>query len=188
MTIKTLPPHGTLSRHKHYGCDCEPCHSNYRDYERTRYRLRGYGTWQPLTNIQAAREHVSNLVAAGYTITSIAAAANTDTATLQRILYGPSKTLRTDTAHRVLDTKASDMRPSEHRTIDATGTRRRLQALVAIGWPFGHMARHAGIRQRPVAELARAKHVTRRTAQRVETTYRQLCRLDPPPTAYRATR
>ncbi|MBQ1164645.1 hypothetical protein KBZ21_42470, partial [Streptomyces sp. A73] len=66
----TLPPHGSLSRHKHHGCDCQLCHSNYRDYETRRYRLRGYGTWQPLADAQPVREHVSALVAAGYTITS----------------------------------------------------------------------------------------------------------------------
>ncbi|MBQ1165069.1 hypothetical protein KBZ21_44595, partial [Streptomyces sp. A73] len=75
------------------------------------------------------REHVSALVAAGYTITSIAAASDTDAATLQRVLSGPSRTLRSDTAKRLLALSASDMRPSEHRAIDATGTRRRLQAL-----------------------------------------------------------
>ncbi|MBQ1164246.1 hypothetical protein KBZ21_40320, partial [Streptomyces sp. A73] len=42
-----------------------------------RYRLRGYGTWQPLADAQPVREHVSALVAAGYTITSIAAASDT---------------------------------------------------------------------------------------------------------------
>ncbi|MBQ1165146.1 hypothetical protein KBZ21_44980, partial [Streptomyces sp. A73] len=76
---------------------------------------------------------------------------------LQRVLYGPSRTLRSDTAKRLLALSASDMRPSEHRAIDATGTRRRLQALVAIGWPFSHIARHIGMHQRPLAELARAQ-------------------------------
>ncbi|MBQ1167140.1 hypothetical protein KBZ21_54995, partial [Streptomyces sp. A73] len=69
-------------------------HSNYRDYENRRYRLRGYGTWQPLADAPPVREHVSALVAAGYTLTSIAAASDTDAATLQRVLYGPSRTLR----------------------------------------------------------------------------------------------
>ncbi|MBQ1164655.1 hypothetical protein KBZ21_42520, partial [Streptomyces sp. A73] len=78
-----------------------------------RYRLRGYGTWQPLADAQPVREHVSALVAAGYTITSIAAASDTDAATLQRVLYGPSRTLRSDTAKRLLALSASDMRPSE---------------------------------------------------------------------------
>ncbi|MBQ1166080.1 hypothetical protein KBZ21_49665, partial [Streptomyces sp. A73] len=73
-------------------------HSNYRDYENRRYRLRGYGTWQPLADAQPVRDHVSALVAAGYTLTSIAAASDTDAATLQRVLYGPSRTLRSDTA------------------------------------------------------------------------------------------
>ncbi|MBQ1163604.1 hypothetical protein KBZ21_37030, partial [Streptomyces sp. A73] len=85
---------------------------------------------------------------------------DTDAATLQRVLYGPRRTLRSDTAKRLLALSASDMRPSEHRAIVATGPRRRLQALVAIGWPFSHIARHIGMHQRPLAELARAQNVT----------------------------
>ncbi|MBQ1166610.1 hypothetical protein KBZ21_52340, partial [Streptomyces sp. A73] len=72
----------------------------------------GYGTWQPLADAQPVREHVSALVAAGYTITRIAAASDTDAATLPRVLYGPSRTLRSDTAKRLLALSASDMRPS----------------------------------------------------------------------------
>ncbi|MBQ1164280.1 hypothetical protein KBZ21_40505, partial [Streptomyces sp. A73] len=48
--------HGSLSRHKHHGCDCQLCHSNYRDYENRRYRLRGYGTWQPLAETLRAEQ------------------------------------------------------------------------------------------------------------------------------------
>ncbi|MBQ1164229.1 hypothetical protein KBZ21_40215, partial [Streptomyces sp. A73] len=48
------------------------------------------------------------------------------------------RTLRSDTAKRLLALSASDMRPSEHRAIDATGTRRRLQALVAIDWALAN--------------------------------------------------
>lgn len=177
--MNTLPPHGSLSRHKHHGCDCEPCHTNYRAYENRRNRLRGYGTWQPLVDVQPARSHVSNLVAAGYTIHSIAAASGTDGGTLQRVLYGPNKTLRTETAKRLLALQASDMRLSENRTIDATGTRRRLQALVAIGWPVTHIARHIGTHPRPLTELTRAEHVSRRNAQRVGIAYRRLCALSP---------
>ncbi|MBQ1164468.1 hypothetical protein KBZ21_41525, partial [Streptomyces sp. A73] len=44
---------------------------------------------EELADAQPVREHVSALVAAGYTITSIAAASDTDAATLQRVLYGP---------------------------------------------------------------------------------------------------
>ncbi|MBQ1164274.1 hypothetical protein KBZ21_40475, partial [Streptomyces sp. A73] len=54
------------------------------------------------------------------------------------------------------------------------GTRRRLQALVAIGWPFSHIARHIGMHQRPLAELARAQNVTRRAASTTEANHEAL--------------
>lgn len=179
MTTKPLPAHGTLSRHKHYGCTCETCHSNYRTYENRRSRLRGYGIWQPLVDITPVREHVSNLVAAGYTIRSIWEAASTDAATLQRVLYGPNKTLRAETAQRLLAVSASDLTLSNYRTIDATGTRRRIQALVAIGWPLTHIARHLGIHPRPLTNLTRVDRVTLTTARRIEAGYRRLSGLDP---------
>lgn len=179
MTAKTLPAHGTLSRHKHYGCNCQPCHSHYRAYENRRNRLRGYGTWQPLIDATPARQHITNLVAEGYTLRSIWQAANTDAATLQRILYGPNKTLRAETAARLLAVTAEQLTPSTHRTVDATGTRRRIQALVAIGWPLTHIGHQLGIHPRPLTDLTRVQRVTRGTAQRIETGYRRLSGLDP---------
>lgn len=176
---KPLADHGTLSRYKHHGCRCKPCCDNLRAYENRRYRLRGYGTWQPLVDVQPVREHVSRMVSDGYTIASIAKTAGTDVAALSRILYGPSKKLRTETAQRLLSVDPGDLTKSEHRTIDATGTRRRLHALVAIGWPLSHISRHIGVHPRRVVEFSNANRVALASARRVEAGYRRLCGMDP---------
>ncbi|MBQ1164409.1 hypothetical protein KBZ21_41195, partial [Streptomyces sp. A73] len=61
---------------------CPDCGDDSYDSGCTADGCNGYGTWQPLADAQPVREHVSALVAAGYTITSIAAASDTDAATL----------------------------------------------------------------------------------------------------------
>ncbi|HET6636978.1 MAG TPA: hypothetical protein VFH77_18345, partial [Streptomyces sp.] len=84
---RDLPDHGTLSRHKHYGCNCQRCRDNYRAYENRRSRLIGYGTWRPLVDVRPVREHVAALVASGYTIQTVADAAGIDRTVVSRVLY-----------------------------------------------------------------------------------------------------
>lgn len=171
--------HGTLSRHKRHGCKCAPCREAGLAYQRQRYRKVGYGTWQPLADAQPVREHIAPLVADGYTIRSIAAAADTDMATVCRVLYGPSKQLRTETAQRLLRLTANDLTQSEHRTIDATGTRRRLQALMVLGWPLSRIAGHVDIHPRRVVDIVKGERVYISTARRIEAGYRRLIAMNP---------
>jgi hypothetical protein len=54
---------------------------------------------------------------------------------------------------------------------DATGTRRRLQALVAIGWPQAELARRLGLRRRRFEALMRRDRIPAQTAADVEGLY-----------------
>ncbi len=58
--------------------------------------------------------------------------------------------------------------------IDGTGTRRRLQALVAIGWPGPAIAERIGFDQAMVMRLYHASRVNVATATAVRELYRQL--------------
>ena len=76
-----------------------------------------------------------------------------------------------ETATKILAI-AEDTRPPEY--VDSTGSRRRVQALVAMGWPSLHVARRAGIcpSNRTVI-LARPK-IRRGTAQKIEAAYEEM--------------
>ncbi len=74
------------------------------------------------------------------------------TSTVDKLLYGapergmgPSKRIRRATADALLAVKADLSTLGGRALVDATGTRRRLQALVAIGWSQSKLGRELGM-------------------------------------------
>lgn len=65
--------------------------------------------------------------------------------------------------------------------VDGTGTRRRLQALCAIGWTFIEIGRRYGMTRQGVRELAYAETVRDDTAERVRRIYDDLSMRVPEP-------
>lgn len=81
---------------------------------------------------------------------------------------GPSKRIRRETAERIMAVQATIDTLAPGASIDATGTRRRAQALYAIGWSWSDQARALGIAQsnyhrsvnvNPKVSVARARLV-----------------------------
>jgi transcriptional regulator with XRE-family HTH domain len=74
-------------------------------------------------------------------------------------------------------------------SVPAIGTRRRLQALAAIGWTYEHLAERLGCKRSNVAQLAHKEMtwVRRDTALRVKALYDQLA-MTPGPSAASARR
>ncbi|MFJ7782218.1 hypothetical protein ACIQY8_05820 [Streptomyces albidoflavus] len=182
---RPLPPHGTLSRGKYHGCTCEPCGEAQRAYARRRYRQMGYGTWQPTHDADPVREHIKTLRAAGHTISSISLDAYVSAATLARIVYAingkpPAASLAIASAQRILAIKPTD-RPSltPGSRVDATGARRRIQALVAMGWPVSHLEGRLGIHRRQLTHLTHADRAAIATVEKVAERYRMVHTLDP---------
>jgi len=87
--------------------------------------------------------------------------------------------------------RESDRRYSKRRyfakgklTIDATGTRRRVQALYALGWTWDALAAEMGVRKGSVWRLAHGAHCTdrgvyRETAAAVVALFERLCMTRP---------
>ena len=136
----------------------------------------------PLVDAEPARRHVRHLMAAGVSIARIADAAGISTATVSGMLYtrGPDRgrceQLRADNARRILGVRAEDIVTG---SVDATGTRRRLQALMAIGWPQLRLAPHFGLHPHYVTELLRQPRVYGTTAVAVAAAYDRLWNQDP---------
>jgi hypothetical protein len=173
--MKALPDHGTLYRRKAYTCRCEPCLTAEREWARTRSRLIAYGRWQPLIDATPTRNHIRALMGAGVGLATIRKLAGIGGGTLTKIVYGvrgegkpPTRRVRPATAAAILAIQPTLDNLAAGARIDATGTRRRIQALVAAGWPQYAMAAATGIdhqwfslilnTQRAV-EVGRARHV-----------------------------
>lgn len=136
---------------------CDTC------YGITRARLQAYGRWESQhVDAQPAREHVEQLLAAGLGTRRIADLAGVSRLSIQRLLNGrgdigtgPTKMLRRTTAAKLLAVPAPEIswhNAARAALVDGTGTRRRLQALiadghtltaldVALGWSRGSLSK-----------------------------------------------
>lgn len=148
-----LPEHGTRSRYSNHGCRCEPCRSVHRQYDGDRSRRKAYGTWQPYVDATPVRAHVRSLMSRGIGWRHTADIAGVPKATVNQLLYGlpgrgrkPPTRVRQHTADRLLAVQFDTALLADGALVDATGTWRRVRALVAVGWPKVHIARALGSR------------------------------------------
>ncbi|NJP70405.1 helix-turn-helix transcriptional regulator [Streptomyces sp. C1-2] len=133
------------------------------------------------------RVHIERLTARGWTQRQIAHAAGLNATTLNAIVTGKSRKVRRENAAAVLSIRL-DSKPTLPRGyVDATGTRRRLQALMVLGYPVSLVALKAGLGRSTLHPAVDGTWATvhSSTAARVARVYRNLC-LHPSPRGPRA--
>jgi hypothetical protein len=144
---------------------------SHREYARRRARQIAYGTWEPWANAALVRNHVQRLRAAGASYETIASAAGVSPMTVHRLdrrqpdvlgrceVQRSSERIRTVPAQRLLAVTPAMV---EQRAVrrDATGTRRRLQALIALGHPAASLAHRLGADPRRVKCVVRGTTAT----------------------------
>ena len=173
-----LPPHGTSARATGRpgqgvpGCKCQPCRDakNKADTLRAIANASGRPVRVPAAPVAA---HVRTLLDAGMGWTRITRAAHCSTCTLSRILNG-QELMRRTAAERIL---AVRYRPAPGRTIDATGTRRRIQALMAVGNTIVGIAAESGVDHSVINDILNGAPTVRgMTADRIAAAYDWLSR------------
>ena len=185
MTAKPEPPHHrNLNCYKHYDCRLPACVARHSAYSRRVHRQRGYGTWQPFVDAEPVRQHLLLLIDYGISFEQTAKIAGLKATAVAGLLYpmggrGIKQRMRAETADRILAVKPVPENLNELRPIDATGTRRRLQALVAIGFPFMRLGEHLPIHPNQVHYVASGRRVQAKTARAVADLYDQLWNQDP---------
>jgi hypothetical protein len=184
---RPLPPHGSLSRAQAHHCKCGPCRERAAEYARDRYRLIAYGRWQPYVDAEPVRQHVRMLMSHSIGWQRVCALSGVSNGGMSRLLYGdysrgngPSKRVRTVTADRVLAIKPSLDAAAPSALVDGTGTRRRLQALIAIGWPQRNLAKELGVDRVTVNDqIHQAMPTYASTARGARDMYDRLWNVDP---------
>ncbi|GAA2798438.1 hypothetical protein [Saccharopolyspora taberi] len=140
----------------------------------------------PFVDAEPVRRHVRGLQAAGIGWRRVAELAGLSPSVLTRLLYGgnnvpPSRRVRRATAERILAVQIDIDSPAAGSLVDATGTRRRLQALVAIGWAQTWLAAELGLSSDEVGAIL---HTDRRvrggTDRAVRALYEQWWDCPPP--------
>lgn len=148
--------HGTHLAYDKDGCRCEPCNAaNLRYDKRVRYRTAtGTHSYVPAGR---AREHVTELLAV-LTVGQIEARSGIHRTAI-RVLVGtfpgrpPSKRITRTTEASLLAVEPVRVGPEQHGLVDGTGTRRRICALIALGWPARTIATRLGASSRNMWEL-----------------------------------
>ncbi|GAA1765800.1 helix-turn-helix transcriptional regulator [Streptomonospora arabica] len=141
---------------------------------RRRAQLVAAGQWNPWGDLDQVRTHIRHLRDTGVSMKRIAARAGVGVSTLSYIM-GPARLVQRGTADRILAVAPDDRLKA---AIDATGARRRVQALQALGYSGADLARAAGISRRTVTALsspAGADAVLPSTAGRIARAYDELC-------------
>ncbi|WP_045562328.1 hypothetical protein [Streptomyces sp. FxanaA7] len=176
-----LPPHGTAARGVGRpgqgipGCKCQPCRDakNKADTLRHIANASGRPVRVPAAPVAA---HIRSLLDAGMGWVRISRAAHSSSCTVARILNG-QELIRRTAAERLLAVK---YRPAPGRTVNATGTRRRVQALLAIGHPVVNIATESGVDHSVIHDVLNgAENVRGMTFDRIAAAYDWLSQQPP---------
>jgi transcriptional regulator with XRE-family HTH domain len=182
--------HGTRSCYV-AGCRRPECVRANAAYGSTRNRLAAYGRWQPRPLVDAAPAvaHLRWLSTCGVGWRTAARLAGVRAETVCRLLYPrgerpPGKRTHPDTAAAILAVQPDLWRLPDTARVDPTGTRRRLQALVALGWSQRRLAGLLGTTACGLGHLLRDyDRVTARRARAVRDLYDRLWNTPPPQAA-----
>lgn len=151
--------HGTRVAYVWDRCGCEPCTQANTDEARARSHRKAMARWNQsdsaMVDGEKVRAHLRGLMDAGMGRKRIASLAGVPSSTLSAILYGahsddpthpyyrpPRKQMRRRIADALLGVRL-DL--ADRALVDATGARRRLQALVVVGWSQSRLAQMVGM-------------------------------------------
>jgi hypothetical protein len=172
------------------GCHCAKCTASRRVGEGHRRRMRAYGCWQPYVDAEPAREHARLLGRCGIGWKRAAALAGVSTGAMSKLLYGgpgdrpPTRRIRPDTAARILAVDPFPVNRGDRALAEATATRRRLQALVAIGWAKAQLAARLGMTGSNFGKTMERAQVVIATERAVCALYDELWDTRPPETSH----
>jgi hypothetical protein len=183
---RTRHVHGTRVAYVKDRCRCTDCTAANTAAGRAVHRAQTFGRWQPFVDAAPVRKHIRALRAAGIGVEQIAMLAGISTSHV-RELADPRhdgnpgiRRVRPQTAHQVLRIRIDQANRAPHSHVGATGTRRRLQALIAVGWPHDELAARLGRSSAGLRRSMLSDSVTAQTAQDVSALYEQLWNVRPP--------
>lgn len=175
-----MAEHGTITRYKHptRPCRCEPCKAAWSRYGKHRTRQKAYGRWQPYVDATPAREHLLRLKASGMGVRRVGELADIAHPVITRIRLGKTRQVRPETMERILAVQPGGV--AAGAKVDATGSRRRLQALMAVGWSVQAVADASTVSKWTLYRCMREPQVFAGTAVAVREVYERMWDQAPP--------
>lgn len=180
---KPLPAHGTYARANgcpgyRDPCKCDPCKAEHRRVRKHRRVNRQLGH-PSLVDATPAHEYLNRL-RQRMTWEQIFTALGHENRDLHRIAGGRQTRIRRATLAQILAIQPAPPAPGKY--VDATGTRRRIQALRALGYSARAIAEAAGTEEEHARLISSgAKPVVRHWfAQKINTVFAELHRAPAP--------
>lgn len=170
---KTPPKHGERRCYL-AGCRLPECRrANY--HYMCRYRLDRARNQNRRVDSAPVIEHVRSLVDSGWSRSQIATAATCSERSVISLYHGYYATIRADLAARILAAQPRIDIVKGKSYVDATGTIRRVRALIAIGHPVARIAAAIGVHRTPLGKLIThgAERVTAQLARDVAALYKR---------------
>ncbi len=179
MTAEPRHAHGDYLRYVIDKCRCDACREANNERSRAIDRLKAYGQWEPYIDAQPVREHLALLSSYGIGWQRAARIAGVPIGSVTKILYGspgraPSRRVRPHTASRILSVRPSLDLVADAAAVDGTGTTRRLQSLMALGFPQEFLASRLGVAATNLSKTRRAGRVRAATARAVGVLFEEL--------------
>lgn len=177
-------------QHGHYAtyvldeCRCTPCTAANTAYVQRLTREKAYGRYDRLVDSAPVRAHIQALQAAGIGLKRVTALTGVHGGFMTKLLYGsprpdgtlrpPAARVKRETADKILALRIGPHLVADGAKVDATGTRRRLQALVSLGWSQSELGRQLGMSPSNFGKTLRARQVVASTARAVAALYDRL--------------
>jgi uncharacterized protein YerC len=174
--------HGaTGTCYQKHRCRCTDCRAHRAKQERDREARARNGELQEFVNAIITVPRIMQLVREDWTYADIEAVSGVSVPTISRIMRGVTVRVERETADAILGTKPSMRhRAPEPRKVDATGTVRRLRALVAVGWTFWAISARAGHAKTWALNITRSTTVTTTTRDLIARLYDEMWNTLPP--------
>jgi DNA-binding NarL/FixJ family response regulator len=167
--------HGTRAAYTQDRCKCPSCQRANRTAQQARRRAIAYGQWHPYADAEPVRAHLTQLLDSGISLATIAARASVSRGTLHALLSTPAAAtrprVRAGTAQRIRQVTALSQHPA---LVDSTGSKRRLQALIANGWSMARLATHLHCHPSTISRLLGSSTVARNIDRAIRDLYTRL--------------
>lgn len=185
--------HGTRNAYILDRCRCDDCRIANTLSERHRTRQKAYGRYDGLVDAEPVRERIRLLSEHGVGLKQITRLSGVSGGVLTKLVYGapredgtrrpPSRRCTPRVRDRIMAVPLDGH--ADHALVDATGTRRRLQALVAVGWSQCKLAERLGMARANFGKTMKADQVYAETARAVRELYDTLWNAAPPHAVHR---
>lgn len=174
------PPaqHGTTTLYDNHGCRCDACSAAKCAYAKKRRYLMDTGQWNPWGDLDAVRAHLARHKALGVGASRVADAAGVARATVWAIQRHEAKRITRATADKIL---AVSLKPTPNAKVAAVGSRRRVHALMCMGYTQTVIRERAGVTRAPMIRIAAGAPLTvARIAESIMRVYDELSMVPAP--------